>query len=123
MGAGSQRYFFITRHPKGDLYLFNDWHNLMLSKNSGETWQYVPVYYQYIHYAVYDFKIDKNGTLYIGAGDASISILSPLTYEGNVFTYYEWNANHQIVNNIVFYNDDEFYLVNYNPKPGVFTKQ
>ena len=44
--------------------------------------------------------IDAAGSLYIGGADATISILDPNTYQGEVHRHYEWNASSQTVNNI-----------------------
>ena len=116
------RYYHINRHPNGNLYLFDKWSKLHLSTNNGLNWQKLNVSYQYIRSEINDFKIDKNGTLYIGSGDATISELSAQSYTGEFRTYYQWNASSQNVYNIQFSNNDVYYLVAGNPNPGLYSK-
>jgi hypothetical protein len=122
VGGESQRFYFIRRHPNGNLYLFDDWGTLKLSENNGKNWSSAGLGYLYVPYSEYDFEIGKDGLLYVGAGDATISAVSPDTYTGERHSYYEWNASLQLVNNIQFFNNDMYYLVNYNPRPGVYSR-
>lgn len=122
VGGDSQRFYFIRRHPNGNIYLFNNWDDLMVSENYGANWRKVGLGYQYVPYEAYSFEIDKNGTLYIGAGDATISSYSPQTNMGERHSYYEWNGTSQSVNNIQLYNNDVYYLVNAAPKQGIYSK-
>lgn len=120
--GGGERYYFITRHPNGNLYLFDEWTNFWVSKDYGNLWQSIKLDYKYIPYEVYDLKIDKNGLIYIGSGDATISIISSTTYKGEARSYYQWNAFSQSIFNIQLLNDNVYYLVSGNPKPGIYTK-
>jgi hypothetical protein len=122
VGGQSQRFYFIRRHPNGNLYLFDDWGTLKVSQNNGKNWSSAGLGYFYVPYNEYDFEIGKDGLLYVGAGDATISAVSPDTYSGERHSYYEWNAALQLVNNIQFFNNDMYYLVNYNPRPGVYSR-
>ena len=79
--------------------------------------------YKYVHSEIEDFKIDKNGWLYIGSGDATISIIDPITYEGDVHRYYEWNAVYQTISNITITSEDVLYMVNGHPKKGIYSKK
>jgi len=122
VGFGSQRYYFIRRYPNGSIYMFNDWSDLLISSDNGTSWQKTNVNSQYINYDVYDFGISSDGNLYIGSGDATIAALSPQTYTGPVQSYYQWNANSQLIRNIQFFNNDVYYLVCYTPNPGIYTR-
>ena len=122
VGAESQRFYFIRRHPNGNLFLFNEWGNLLVSTNNGANWSVIPLSSQYVPYSDYDLEIGKDGTIYIGGGDATIATIAPGSYAGDIHSYYQFNSNLQIVNNIQFYNDDVYYLVNYNPAPGIYSK-
>jgi len=122
-GGYSERYVFINRHPNGDLYLFDKWDDFWRSSDNGNNWNRVPLDYKYTNYEVEDFIIDKDGTLYIGAGDATISIVSSETYQGNMHSYYEWNASTQHVEDIKIIDDIIYYTVNGNPEPGIYSSQ
>lgn len=122
VGGNSQRFYFITRHPNGNIYLFDDWHTLWISIDYGKSWQKVNLSYKYVPYSEYDFKIDKNGIIYIGAGDATISIINSSTYQGESHTYYQWNGSSQEIENIQITDDNVYYLVRGNPRPGIYSK-
>lgn len=122
-GRYDDRYVFISRHPNGELYLFDKWNNLWHSADNGNNWDRIPLEYKYTHYEVEDFIIDKDGNFYIGAGDATISILSSETYQGTMHSYYEWNASSQYVEDIKIINDIVYYTVNGNPEPGIYSSQ
>ncbi|MBS1604817.1 MAG: hypothetical protein JST42_19285 [Bacteroidetes bacterium] len=122
VGGGSERYYLIRRHPNGSLYMFDELSNLFVSSNNGDSWSLAGLAYQYRPYQAYDLEIGKDGLLYIGADDATISVVTPGTYTGDIHSYYQYNASNQEVNNIRFYNGDVYYLVNYNPKPGIYRK-
>jgi hypothetical protein len=122
VGAGSQRFYFIRRHPNGNLLLFNDWSNLLVSANNGDNWSVVTLPSQYVPYSDYDLEINKDGTIYIGAGDATITAIAAGGYTGEIHSYYQYNASLQVINNIQFYKNDVYYLVNYNPAPGIYSK-
>jgi len=122
-GKSDDRYVFINRHPNGDLYLFDKWDNFWHSTDNGDNWDRIPLDYKYTNYEVEDFIIDKEGTLYIGAGDATISILSSETYQGTIYTYYEWNSSSQHVEDIKILDDIVYYTVNGNPEPGIYSSQ
>jgi len=123
VGNGSQRFYFIRRHPNGNLYLFNDFSNLLVSSDNGDTWSSTGLPYQYVPYSDYDLEIDKDGTLYIGGGDATISAITPgVANTGVIHSYFQMNSNSQEVNNIQFYNNDVYYLVNFNNSPGIYHK-
>ena len=117
------RYAFINRHPNGDLYLFDKSDNLWHSTNNGDNWDRIDLSYKYTNYQVEDFIIDKDGVLYIGAGDATISMVSSETYQGIMYSYYEWNASSQHVEDIKIYDDIIYYTVNGNPEPGIYSSQ
>jgi len=121
-GSGSERYYFIRRHPNGSLYMFDELSHLLVSTNNGDNWTIAPLSYQYVPYSNYDLEISKDGTLYIGGGDATIAAVGVGTYTGEAHSYYQWNASSQLVNNIQFHNNDVYYLVNYNPAPGIYSK-
>jgi|GEM_PF-2098841 len=114
---------FISRHPNGDLYFWDKWTSCYRSSDLGQTWSRVNINYKYVHSEIEDFKIDKNGWLYIGSGDATISIIDPITYEGDVHRYYEWNAVYQTISNITITSEDVLYMVNGHPKKGIYSKK
>ncbi|MEO8415927.1 MAG: hypothetical protein ABI472_19865 [Ginsengibacter sp.] len=122
VGSGTQRVNYIRRHPDGRLMLFDDWQDFKISADNGDTWQPAPLSSKYVNYEVYDFKIATDGKLYIGSGNATLAILDPYTYEGEVHTYYQWNASLQIINNITITGNNVYYLVNYNPVPGIYAE-
>ena len=121
-GMYHEEYEFLTRHPNGKLYLFDKWGNYWESTDSGDNWRRVPLSYQYVNYQPEDLQIHPSGMIYIGSGDASLAILDPDTYTGELHKYYQWNSSSQFINNIVFRNSDEiYYLVNYTPDPGIYS--
>lgn len=122
-GKSYDRYVFINRHPNGDLYLFDKWDNLWHSTTNGTKWVDVNLSYKYTNYEVKDFVIDKDGTFYVGAGDATISIVSSKTYQGTMHSYYQWNGSSQHVNHINIINDIVYYNVSSNPDPGIYSSQ
>jgi hypothetical protein len=121
-GKYYEQYKYITRHPNGNLYLVDKWDAYWVSANSGDAWTHIPIEYKYVNYETEDLKIHSSGNIYIGSGDASLAILNPDTYTGTLYRYYEWNASHQLINNILFRNsNDVYYLVNYTPNPGIYS--
>lgn len=122
VAEGYDAFHFIRPHTNGKIYLFDKWNELFMSENGGKNWQRLSLSYSYVPSQVYDFQIDKDGTLYIGGSDATIAALSPLTYTGERRTYYQWNGWAQHVSNIRFFNEDVYYLVNHNPQPGIYSK-
>jgi hypothetical protein len=118
----SQRFYYIRRHPDGRVMLFDDWGDLKVSGDNGDTWQKINLDSRYHNYEVYDFKIAPDGKLYIGSGDASLAIVDPNTYQGDLHTYYNWNGNSQQINNITISNNNVYYLVNYTPSPGIYSE-
>jgi len=122
VGGDSQRFYYIRRHPDGRIMLFDDWTNFKVSGDNGDTWQRANLEHKYVHSEVFDFKIAPDGKLYIGSGDATLSILDPYTYQGDVHSYYQWNASYQTINNITVTGNNVYYQVNYNPAPGIYSK-
>jgi hypothetical protein len=121
-GKYYEEYEWVTRHPNGNLYLVDKWDDYWVSSNSGNSWTHIPIQYKYVNYQTEDLKIHSSGQIYIGSGDASLAILNPETYTGTLHTYYQWNASHQLINNIIFRNtNDVYYLVNYTPDPGIYS--
>ena len=114
---------FITRHPNGDLYFWDKWTTCYKSTDMGANWKSEYISYKYVTSEIEDFKIDKQGKLYIGSGDATIAIIDPVTYEGDVHKYYEWNASSQHINNITVTDDNVIYVVNGHPKSGIYSKK
>lgn len=112
----------ITRHPNGDIYLFDSWGILWISKNNGDSWNKVNIEYKYVRSPIRDLEISENGMIYIGANDAAISEISPITYQGDIHTYYQWNGSSQQVDHILIKNNDVFFLVKGNLKPGIYSK-
>jgi len=123
VGNNGDRYYHINRHPNGDLYIFDKWDNFWHSTNNGDNWNKIDLDYKYTNYEVKDFIIDKNGTLYIGAGDATISIISSNTYTGPMHSFYEMNHSSQYVDDIQIINDIVYFTVNGNPTPGIYSSQ
>lgn len=117
------RYYHINRHPNGDLYVFDKWDNFWHSTNNGDNWNKIDLDYEYTNYEVEDFIIDNDGTLYIGAGDATISIISSDTYTGTMHSYYEMNHSSQHVEDIQIINGIVYFTVNGNPTPGIYSSQ
>ncbi|HVS97034.1 MAG TPA: hypothetical protein VHE54_11140 [Puia sp.] len=122
VNLGSERFYLIRRHPNGNLYLFNEIGNLAVSSNNGDNWSSVGLPYQYVPYNDYDLEIGKDGLIYIGAGDATLSVVDPTTYTGQIHSSYQYNNSLQTVNNIQFYNNDVYYLVNASNTPGIYQK-
>lgn len=121
--GGGGEYYQISRHPNGDLYVFDKWSDLYLSKNFGYTWGKVNVEYKYVNSPVYDLEIDKNGFIYIGADDATISKLFSDTHTGEIHKYYEMNHSSQQVEDIKIINNIAYFTVNGNPTPGIYSSQ
>jgi hypothetical protein len=120
-GFYNDEYKFITRHPNGTLYVTDKWDTIWESENSGDLWSNTFIEYKYKNYDVADFQIHPSGQIYIGSYDATLAILDPDTYTGDTFTYYQWNASMQVINNITFRDDGVYYLVNFTPNPGIYT--
>ena len=118
-----EEYHFPTRHPNGNLYTVDKWDTYWVSTNSGDIWNNIPLEYKYSNYQTEDLKINSSGLIYIGSGDASLAILSPDTYTGQVYSYYQWNASSQFVDNIIFDGNDTYYLVNFTPNPGIYSSK
>jgi len=119
----ADRFYHITRHPNGDIYLFDKWGILWKSKDSGNSWKKVDIEYKYVDSPIYDLEIDNSGDIYIGADDASISKVSSETYTGELHTYYEMNNSSQSVEKIREINNVIYFTVNGNPRPGVYSNQ
>ncbi len=122
-GGNSQRFYYFNRHPDGRIMMFDDRHDLKVSNDNGEMWSLVHLDYNYKPYSVYDFKIDALGLLYIGADEATLSVLDPVTYQGVVHSNYQWNASTQPVNNITITSDGVYYLENTSTIPGIYSKK
>lgn len=120
VGFGSQRFYLITHKSGGYIYLFNDWGNLIVSKDVGKTWQEIPLPSQYVNYQAYDLEIGPDGNLYIGSDQATIAIVSPTTGQGSYRSFYQYNASDQPANNIQFFNNNIYFLLNDNPQPGIY---
>jgi photosystem II stability/assembly factor-like uncharacterized protein len=120
VGYGSQRYYLAKQHPNGDLYLFNDWTNLLRSRDTGKTWQEIPTTGHTVNYAAYDLEIAPDGTVYIGSDAATISHFYLQTNQWTYQSYYQYNASTQAVNNIQFYNNNVYFLVNTSPNAGIY---
>lgn len=119
----SDRYSHIKRHPNGDVYLFDDWDTFWHSDNNGSSWNSINLNYKYRNYEIEDFVISEDGDLYIGSHDATIAILSADTYEGELHSYYKWNASTQSVDDIQIKDGIVYFSVNYNPMPGIYSSQ
>ncbi|MDO3625048.1 hypothetical protein [Mucilaginibacter sp. BT774] len=120
VGYSSQRFYLAKQHPNGDLYLFNDWTNLLTSRDTGKTWQLIPTSWQAVNYAAYDLEIAPEGTVYIGSDNATIANFLPQTNQWAYQSYYQYNASTQAVNNIQFYNNKVYFLVNTSPNAGIY---
>ena len=122
-GKSNEEYVYINRHPNGQLYLFDKWDTFWNSIDNGDNWEYVKLDSRYVHSEIEDFIIDKNGTFYIGSGDATISILTADYYEGKTHRYYEWNSSSQFVGDIKIFNEIIYFTVNGHPKSGIYSSQ
>lgn len=120
-GKYHEQYDFPVRHPNGDLYIVDKWDTYWKSSDSGDMWAAVPIGWKYVHSETMDFKIHPSGFLYIGSGDASLAILSPDTYEGDFYKYYQSNGASQHIQNIQFDGNDVYYLVCYTPDAGIYS--
>lgn len=118
----SQRFEFFNKHPNGNLYLVDDWNTLYVSADEGATWEPTQVGYEYIRSTVEDFKIGPDGMLYIASGDATISMISPTTYQGVAKSIYEWNGWSQHAQDIQFVNNDVLYLIMGSDQSGIYSK-
>lgn len=117
----STPYRFITKHPNGGLYVFDKWDNFYKSGDNGDHWERLSLDHQYINYQMEDFKVGPDGNFYIGAGDATLSIISPDSLQGTKRSYREWNGSSQHINHISFYNNNVYYLVNGTNSPGIYS--
>ena len=120
VGFGSQRFYLIRKHPNGSIYMFNDWTDLLVSKDTAKTWQVIPTNGAQVNYAAYDMEIGPTGNIYVGSDDATIATFSPATNQATYKSFYQWNASDQPCNNINFYNGDVYFLLNDNPQPGIY---
>lgn len=123
VGNAGTELHHINRHPSGDLYLFDKWGILWKSTNDGDSWIKLAVEHQYIMSPIFDMKIDNEGLIYIGASEATISVISPETYTGDIHSFYEMNHSSQHVEDINFYKNIAYFTVNGNPRPGIFSSQ
>lgn len=122
IGGYSQKQTHFKRLPNGKMLLVDDGDDVKISENNGDNWSLLDIHSMYRTYQIYDLAVDAQGLLYIGSGDASISEYDINTATGTRHSYYEWNASHQLVNNITVTPTDVYYLVNYNPVPGIYRK-
>ncbi|OCX52275.1 hypothetical protein BEL04_12420 [Mucilaginibacter sp. PPCGB 2223] len=120
VGYGSQRYYLAKQAPNGSIYLFNDWTNFLTSANNGQTWQLISTTGQTVNYAAYDLQIAPDSSIYIGSDNATIANFSPARNQWTYKSYYQYNASTQAVNNIQFYNNKVYFLVNTSPNAGVY---
>ncbi len=109
-----EEYEFISRHPNGDLYLFDKSENFWHSTDNGDHWDAIDLDYNYTKYFVEDFIIDKDGSLYIGTDNSVISNLSSDTYVGESHSYKKKNtsaviSDFKIVNDIVYYTVIDYF--------------
>ena len=116
-------YKFINRHPNGDLYLFDQENTLWKSKDNGDSWATMVLDEKYVNSRVEDFMIGENGMLYIGANNASLSILSPDTYQGDLYQFQDPNNENQYVNNIQMIDGTVYFNVVGNATPGIYSSQ
>lgn len=117
----TNHYYHITRHPGGALYFIDKWNELWVSENYGDTWTQINLDYKYSRTEAIDLKIDRDGFIYIGTDDATISKISPPTYQGEFHSNYVYNSSSQRVGNITVANNDVYYVVLGNPK-GICSK-
>lgn len=122
IGGYSQRFYHTTRHKGDTLYLFDDWGSFFKSENKGDSWISINIDSYTGHNTPNDFKVGKDGSLYIGTYDAQLSVISSITYTGDIYRYYEWNGSTQYVENITVTDDDIYYLVTHAPKAGLYSK-
>lgn len=119
----AERFYHITRHPNGDIYLFDDWDYLWISKNYGSSWEKVDIELKYADSPT-DLEIGKDGFIYIGANHASISKLSPDTYTGEKHRYYDETAHStQYIDGIKIINNTVYYIVNNGKASGLYSSQ
>ncbi len=116
-------YYFINRHPNGDIYLFDDCDVLCHSTDNGDSWERISLSYKYTHYHVEDFKISDEGDLYIGTYSSTLSVLSSETYEGTVYSYADNNYSSQLVEDISMVDGIVYYTVSYYPDYGIYSSE
>lgn len=112
---------FVTRHPTGKLFLFDRWDELFVSADNGDSWSYINLSYKFGISEVSAFAIGTNGLLYIGSGDATITIISPDTYTGEKHSYYKYNSTYQTVNNIIIKENIVYFTLSGSPVPGIYS--
>jgi hypothetical protein len=120
-GTYSEENKFITRHPSGKLYIFDRWDDLFMSVDNGDSWSHINLSYKYLVYEASAFKIGLNGLLYIGSGDATIAVVSPDTYTGEIHRYYKYNSSSQAVNNIFEKENTFYFTLTGSPIPGIYS--
>jgi hypothetical protein len=113
----------LRRHPNGDLYVFKDSYSLYKSVDNGSTWENTGLSYKYISYGVEQFDIGKNGNLYIGSDEATISIVSPDTYQCEEYSYPGIDNNSQYISDVKLFHDVLYYSVNGGETPGIYSNK
>jgi hypothetical protein len=121
VGGDTQRCYFMKRHPDGRLFMFDNWTTFLMSENNGDNWKSVNINSNYTNSIVYDLQIDPNGTIYIGADDATFSAIDSHSFTGYYKYYYQWNSNSQSVERIKRFNNNIYYLVRSTPTPGIYS--
>jgi hypothetical protein len=119
---GGNEFHHATRENGNILYIFDKWGNFYKSENMGDNWERINIKNYTNSTMPNDFKIGKNGLLYIGTYDAQLSIISSTTYTGEIYKYYGQSHVSQNVQNITVTDDDVFYLVVGAPNDGLYSK-
>lgn len=123
LDKNAERFYHITRHPNGDIYLFDDCGYLWISKNYGSSWEKVNIEYKYAGLPT-DLEISKDGYIYIGKYDAWISKLSPDTYTGEIHGYYDETSHYsQYIDCIKIINNTVYFIVNNGKTDGMYSSQ
>lgn len=138
----TEMYDSHIREHNGILYL-NSYEMIYTSNNGGISWEkydHMPQISTFSY--IYDIQFNSKGWMYvatemdgifytedyqtwhqIGAGDATISVLSSLTYQGTIHSFYQPNGSSQDVQDIKVINDVIYFTVNSSPDPGIYSSQ
>jgi len=121
-GKYYEEYSQLTRHPNGDLYLFNKWGVLFKSLDNGNNWRKQVTSYSYITTPIYDMAVDNGGNLVVASGyDGNVAVLTPPTLTGSVTNFYSPQTHTTCyVDQLTPFQDALYFLVRGNSLPGVY---
>jgi hypothetical protein len=95
----------LQRHPNGNLYAVEDFEELWMSEDNGDTWSHFQDFNKYIWSDPFNLQIHPTGLFYLGTSDGMLRVISP-----NDLSVIEAHSHAGAVTNIYFTEDAVYYL-------------